>query len=420
MKEESSDTHDGFEQSINLLLRDSTGRGGLQLWIGVTRVELPDQTDVVVIGGGIMGTSTSYFLTRDSDLEVVLLEKDHVASGSTGDSSGILRHHYDDQEIYSRMAWWSHQFYRDFEDYTGQKLAYNRCPMVRFATEENREKVQEGYEILRSLDIPATRYENDVLTEQYPMIETETFEFAVSDDEAAYADGTDAAAGFTRAAQHRGATIVTGVAVEKVTTRNDEITGIETEMGRIECGAVVIAAGPWTPNIMDRLKIQIPLETTREQVFILEPNEEFANRYLDLLPSCGPSGSWYIRPDFGGCVLLATHHSPETVNPDFYSDSPDQQTLLELVEELEMLIPGLAESDVKGQYCGIYSTTPDHDFVIDQVGPEGCYVACGFSGHGFKHGPAVGKVLRDLVVVGDTGFIDVDYFSLERFVDQSK
>jgi glycine/D-amino acid oxidase-like deaminating enzyme len=91
--------------------------------------------------------------------------------------------------------------------------------------------------------------------------------------------------------------------------------------------------------------------------------------------------------------------------------------MLELVEELAEVIPELQDAAVKGRYCGVYSTTPDHDFVIDEVGPANCYLACGFSGHGFKHGPAVGKMLADLVERGETDLVDAEFFSLDRFDD---
>lgn len=378
-------------------------------------IELPERTDVAIVGAGIMGTSTAYFLATETDLDVLLIEKDNVASGSTGDSSAILRHHYGDRAIYSRMAWWSHQFYREFESHTGQAIAYGERPMVRFATAENRESVQAGFEVLEALDIPTTRYEAEELDEQYPMIETEPFDFAVSDDAAGYSDGTDAASGFSRAAQQQGATVETGVTVQGIETASDTVVGVETEAGSVSCDSVVATAGPWTNRLLRGVGVEIPMETTREQVFLLDPPAAFRETHLDRLPTSGTAAGWYLRPDFGGGVLLATHHTAEAVDPDRYREKPDQETILALLEDLEGFVPGLADSGIQGQYCGLYSTTPDHDFVIDQVGPAGCYVACGFSGHGFKHGPAVGRLLTDLVAAGETDFVDLDYFSLDRF-----
>lgn len=381
---------------------------------------LPEQSDVVVVGGGIVGTSAAYFLATESDASVTLVEKDAIASGSTGDSSAILRHHYGPQDRYSRMAWWSHQFYRRFEEETGQVVAHEDNPLVRFGVEDepSGEYAAAGYEVLSSLDVPVSRYDREEAERRYPMVGFEEYDFAVSDDAAAYSDGTDAANGFARAAAGEGATVVTGVEVEDVLTVDGTVTAVETDEGRVDCDAVVLAAGPWTPEVAATVGVEVPMTVTREQVVVLDPPEEYVEKYPDLTPTTAlPGGEWYIRPDFGGGILVATHHTGEEVDPDTYDERPDEETLLELVDELADVIPELQDAQVKGQYCGVYSTTPDHDFVVDEVGPENCYLACGFSGHGFKHGPAVGKILGDLVADGETDLVDAEFFSLDRFDD---
>ncbi|MFB6184312.1 MAG: NAD(P)/FAD-dependent oxidoreductase [Haloarculaceae archaeon] len=380
-------------------------------------VELPDRADVAIVGGGIMGTSAAYFLATETDRDVLLVERDKIAGGSTGDSSAILRHHYGDQEIYSKMARWGHEFYRAFEEHAGGDIAYGRAPMVNFATDDDAEWIQAGYDVLSSLDIPVSRYEADELDAEYPMIETDSFDFAVSDDDSGYSDGTDAAGGLARAAQEAGATVVTGVTVEDVRVEGGTVAGVETDAGSVDADEVVLAAGPWTTRLLDGLGVDVPLSTSREQILILDPPADFPDDHLEDLPTSGAGGGWYMRPDFGGGVLLATHHTGETVDPDHYDETPDQETLLDLLEKLEGFAPGLADAKIKGEYCGVYTTTPDHDFVIDQAGPDGCYLACGFSGHGFKHGPTVGRILCDLVTTGDTDLVDVDYFSVDRFED---
>jgi glycine/D-amino acid oxidase-like deaminating enzyme len=392
---------------------------------------LPETADVVVVGGGIIGTSAAYFLATETDRDVTLVERDAIASGSTGDSSAILRHHYGPQERYSRMAWWSHQFYRRFEDETGEVVAREDNPLVRFGIEAapSGEYAEAGYDVLSSLDVPVSRYDRDEAAARYPMLGFDDYDFAVSDDTAAYSDGTDAANGFASAAARAGATVVTGVEVEDVRVGDGEVrrdgdpvgarvSAVETGEGSVECDAVVLAAGPWTPRLAETVGVEVPMTVTREQVVVLDPPEEYAETYPDLTPTTAlPGGEWYIRPDFGGGILVATHHTGEEVDPDTYDEKPDEDTLLDLVSELTEVLPELQDAEITGQYCGVYSTTPDHDFVIDRVGPENCYLACGFSGHGFKHGPAVGKMLSDLVVRGETELVDAEFFSLDRFED---
>jgi sarcosine oxidase subunit beta len=374
---------------------------------------LPDETTAVIIGGGVVGTSIAYFLARETDKDITLLEKNAIGAGSTGDSSAIVRHHYGEQEIYTRMAWWSHQFYRRFEQETGEPIAHEESPRVTFAEEgsDDAAYANAGYEILSDLDIPVSRYESESFDDQYPPLALDEFDFAVSDETAAYSDGTDVASGFARAASNQGATIVTGTAVEGFEGEDSEITAIRTDDGAVSCEEVVIAAGPWSPRLANQVGIDLPITTEREQVIILEPAEENVD-----VPTAGLPGGGYIRSEGDG-VLVATHHSGEECDPDRYDSQPDEETLLDLHESISDFVPELSDAGIMGEYCGVYSNTPDHDFILDQCGPDGCYVASGFSGHGFKQAPAVGRLMTDLITEQDSNPIDVDieYFSLSRF-----
>ncbi|WP_425492228.1 NAD(P)/FAD-dependent oxidoreductase [Halovivax limisalsi] len=381
-----------------------------------------------------MGTATAFFLARETDRDVTLLERDRLAAGSTGDSSAILRHHYGDQAIYTDMAWWSHEFYRSFDDETGASILHEDAPLVRFADAgtPGGEYATAGYDVLDARDIPVSRHEGDALRERYPMYEgADAFDFAVSDDAAGYSDGSDAALGFARGATDLGAGIHTGVSVESIETTDADptagrdpgrVAAVETDAGRIACDQVVVAAGPWTPELAATVGVDIPITPVREQIILLDPPAEYAADYPELTPTMSlPGGEWYVRPDVGGGILVATHRHAEEADPDDYENTPDEETVLELVDAMTEHVPGLADAGIKGSYCGVYSTTPDHDFVIDEAGPEGCYWCCGFSGHGFKHGPAVGKLAAALVrgespTLGETR-IDVEYFSLDRFAD---
>ncbi|MEA5386851.1 FAD-binding oxidoreductase [Haloarculaceae archaeon H-GB11] len=385
--------------------------------------DAPDSTDVVVVGGGIMGTSTAYFLSVETDRRVTLVEKDSVAAGSSGDSSAIIRHHYGgnrdlDPHVYAKMAWWSHQFYRSFTEETGEEITHEDAPLVRFGTEGTGlgDAVERGYEVLKELDVPASRYDGAELQRRYPMYaHVGEYDFAVSDDRAGYSDGTDVANGFARAARANGATVVTGVGVTGIREADGSVIGVDTDAGEIDCEDVVVAAGPWTERLAADVGVDLPLRTTRENVFILE-SESFREQYGDETPMVSlPGDKWYTRPAVGEKFLVATSVHTEDADPDAYEQEPDEPELLELVDWIDENMPVLDDADIVGKYSGIYTNTPDLGFVLDQIGPDGCFVACGFSGHGFKHAPAVGRIMSDLVTAGTTAFVDVDFFGADRF-----
>jgi glycine/D-amino acid oxidase-like deaminating enzyme len=317
------------------------------------------------------------------------------------------------------MAKWGHEFYRNFEDETGEAIAYERNPFVRYAKHgsETAEYARAGYDVLSSLDLPVSTYEDDI-DERYPMFDFEEYDLVVCDESAAYSDGSDAANGFVRAASRNGVTVVTDTEVEAIDTEAGRVVGIETDRGAVACGEVISAAGPWTQELMASVGVEVPLHVSREQVLILDPPQDYLDEYYDITPTISlPGGGHYMRPDFGDGILVATHHTMEDADPDLYDDTPDEETVLSLTSKLTELVPALADSGLRGRYCGVYATTPDHDFVIDEVGPDGCYLAAGFSGHGFKHGPTIGKILSEMVVDDGTDVVDVDFFSLDRFED---
>ncbi|MEA5386424.1 FAD-dependent oxidoreductase [Haloarculaceae archaeon H-GB11] len=358
---------------------------------------LPEAADVTIVGGGIIGTSTAYFLSTETDLDVLLVERDAIASGSTGDSSAIIRHHYGGDAIYSELAAWSHEFYRNFEAETGEAIAYEPNRLVRMgeAGAESGDYADAGYEVLEDLDIPVSRYEGQELETEFPMLNLDGIDFAVEDETAAYSDATDVAGGFARAAQNEGATVVTGVTVDGFAVEDDAVTAVETDAGRVETDDVLLAAGPWTPDLAEKVDVDVPIRREREQIILLEPSDEFVAEEYDMLPTTSrPGVFWYMRPDFNDGVLIATHYRGEEVDPDAYKRDPDQEILLELVDEIEDFVPGLTDAKLRGEYCGVYSNTPDRDFILDQIGPQGFHVACGFSGHGFKHGPSMGRYSR--------------------------
>jgi glycine/D-amino acid oxidase-like deaminating enzyme len=379
---------------------------------------LPTRTDVVIIGGGIMGASAAFFLTTETDLEVTVVEKDNIASGSTGDSSALIRHHYGPKRVYSEMVKRAHDFFRSFEERTGEEIAYAEAPRVRFEREdgETADYARAGYELLQELDLPVKWYDEAEMEETWPQLELDEYDFAVSDESAAYSDAADVAGGFVRAAQRQGATVVTGVEVTDIGTEDGYVEYVETTDGTVQCDDVVIAAGPWTKPLAATVGVEVPITVSREQIVILEPSEEYVREYPDLIPMTGlPGNEAYTRPDFSDGILVATHFTSKSVDPDTYKKSPDEEVVLELTDTLLQLVPGLRDAGIRGQYCGVYSNTPDYDFVIDQVGPEGCTIACGFSGHGFKHAPVIGEILTDLVTTGETDVVDLEFFALDRF-----
>lgn len=388
---------------------------------------LPDRTDVLIVGAGIIGSATAFWLSRRTDLDVTVVDKEHVGAGATGDSSAILRHVYGDRELYSRMAWWGHEFYRNFEEETGYELSVVDQPLVSWIreSEERADHRTNTYETMRRLGYPVSKHDASELPTRFPLFEfPPEIDHAISDDAAGYTDGTDAANGLMKAASDRGVRLVTDVTVESLTTSQGRITGAETDAGSVECEELVLAAGSWTHKLAATVDVDVPVTPGREQVLLLDPPDDVSQAEFDTIPTTGwessaPDGVWwYFRADFGDTIYMATHARNDPVDPDAYSRQPDERRKVEASEILAEFAPKLADSRIIGEFCGVYANTPDQGFIIDQVGPQGLYVLVG-AGHALKHGPVIGHLAADLVLDGTSALFDLSHFSIDRFEDRS-
>jgi glycine/D-amino acid oxidase-like deaminating enzyme len=155
---------------------------------------------------------------------------------------------------------------------------------------------------------------------------------------------------------------------------------------------------------------------TREQILVVEPPDSFSDRYPYPFPTISSKepGHVYVRPLPVGHVLVGGHHRGGRVDPDVYDEGANMDYIDWAIDELDRLSPPLTKSDLVDSYAGLYSNTPDTDFIIDDP-LENLVVLAGFSGHGFKHSPVIGEIATDLVVSGETEVVDIDRFSLDRF-----
>lgn len=387
--------------------------------------DLPDATDILVVGGGIAGTASAFALSSRTDRDVTLVERDSIAAGATGDSSAILRHAYGANPLYTRMAREGHDFYRDFAAHTGADLTTVGQPLLLWGGEgvSPTEAPMASYQTLSSLGLPVARYEAADIPTEFPHLDVPgPVEFAVSDVGAGYTDGTDAATGFARAAADNGVRIVTGHAVESILVEGSEVVGARTTAGDVACDDLVVAAGAWTHRLTATAGVELPVRPGREQVLLLEPPAALPDGALASLPTTGwtsdrPDGVfWYVRPDFGDTIFMGTHARVDPVDPDTYRRRPDEARVTEAAEILATIAPGLADAAIVGEYCGVYANTPDRGFILDQVGPAGLYAFVG-AGHAFKHGPVVGRLVADLVLDAESRTYDLERFAADRFDD---
>ncbi|MBI4220077.1 MAG: FAD-binding oxidoreductase [Chloroflexi bacterium] len=228
-----------------------------------------------------------------------------------------------------------------------------------------------------------------------------------------YADSSAVLNGFAGAARAAGAEIRLGWNVKGIRVRNGRAAGVDTDQGGLEASTIIVAAGPWTPDLLAPLGIEIPVSVVRHQVVRI-------HRPLDRLPTHPTVGDvpngLSFRPDSGDTTLVGTREEP--AERDTYAQTVDTDVARDALAVLADRHGAFADAGWDGGWCGLFDITPDWHPVIDCVpGIEGLVVGVGFSGHGFKLSPCVGRALAELAVHGRSKSIDMRPLRLTRFAE---
>ncbi|MBD0328598.1 MAG: FAD-binding oxidoreductase [Thermoleophilia bacterium] len=370
---------------------------------------LPARADVAVVGGGVMGTSIAFHLARRG-ADVVLLERGAVCSGPTRHSTAIIRLHYS-QPLLVRLAAYGLRAYLAFADEVGADAGFRRTGMVFAVPEAEGELLAANVELGRREGANTRVLAAEEARELEPRLDMTGLSSCFEPD-AGYCDPYAVAAGYAAAAERRGAAITPGIVVERV--RED---GVDTRAGRVEAGAVVVAAGPWSPALLAPLGYALPVTAAPAEV----------GRYR-LPASFGPpppavaifaGEQFYLRPAEPGFVevgSLAPEHTQSPVDPDRPVEGARDETLARYARALSARLPTAAGGHWRGAWTGIYDVTPDWEPVLGTVpGRDRVVAAAGFSGHGFKLAPAVGVAVAELVLDGAATTFDVDPLAPDRF-----
>jgi sarcosine oxidase subunit beta len=366
--------------------------------------------DAVVIGGGVMGTSTAFQLTQRGVKRVVVVEKSTVAAGSSGKSSALVRMHYTFLPE-ARLAFASLPWFAEWEDRVGGRCGFTKTGFVRIAPPDKTAQLRHTVERLRQIGINTWLLSSDDLRDLDVEINGQDIEVAAYEPDSGYADGYSTAQAFMTAARRHGAMLRQGVTVTNLLQQSGRITGVATDAGMISTPLVISTAGPWSGPLLQRIGIHLPLLPSRHQIMILERPSDVPHALTYIVPD-----SLYFRPDAAGTTLVGYGPGEDGVDPDHYRDSVDEHIQIEGSAKVAARYPGLQRAGMRRGYAGCYTITPDGKMIVDKApGIEGLLIGAGFSGTGFKISPAIGIALAELATQGASTTVDVTPFSALRF-----
>ena len=369
--------------------------------------QLPTRAQVVIIGGGIVGTSVAYHLAHLGMTDIVLLEQGQLSSGTTWHAAGLVGQ-LRASESGTRLVQYSAQLYQALEAETGLGTGYKECGGVTVARTPDR-----MVQLLRTAAAAeAFDLECEILTpaqalDRYPLLETADLQGAIWLPRDGTANPTDVTQSLAKGARLLGARVVERTRVIGVSTRDGAVTGVRTDAGDIEADIVVNCAGQWAKAIGEMCGVTVPLHSA-EHFYVVTDQIDGVDRMMPILRD--PDGYTYMKEEVGGLVVGGFEPVAKPwVAPDQIPYPFEFQLLDEDWDHFEILmesalhrVPVLQRTGIKKFYNGPESFTPDNQFILGEA-PElrGFFVAAGFNSVGIASAGGAGRALAEWIVGGE-------------------
>ena len=356
---------------------------------------MPESAEVVIVGGGVVGTSAAYHLAELGVTDVVLLERDTLGSGSTSKSAGGIRTQFAD-ELNIRIALRSLAEFEAFPDRFDADIGFRQAGyLFLLYSPGDVERFREALALQASLGVPSRELSPAEVAAMIPQLETADLLAATFCPLDGYATPEAVVAGYAAAARARGVRIRQGERVDRIRVRHGEIAAVENAERRVAAGTVVCAAGVWSREVAALAGVELPVQ--------------------------GEIRWMHYTPEAGGLPDPLPLTVDFTTSFYFHREGPGvafggrEQSVEELAETAIRRLPLLAELPLQASWAGYYELSPDRNAIVGEARePTRFLYATGFSGHGFQQAPAVGEHLAELVL-GREPTLDLSAFSLERF-----
>ncbi|MEW1778297.1 FAD-binding oxidoreductase [Streptomyces sp. NPDC086777] len=366
------------------------------------------RAQVVIIGGGVMGTSIACHLARAGVRDVVLVERDELAAGSTSKAAGGVRAQFSD-ELNIQLGARSLEAFARFGEETGYDIGLHRVGyLFLLSTPEEVVSFEAGVRLQNHLGVPSRMLTPKEAARLSPLITTDGLLAAAYSPDDGHCTPESVVHGYAAAARAHGARILRHTEVTGIERDGACLTAVHTTLGRIATGTVICAAGAWSLAVGAMAGVDLPVQPLRRQIAVTEP--------VRGLPATLPmtidfTTGLYFHAEGPG--LLLGMSDPDE-RPGFATDTHDRW-IPRLYAAMERRAPALLDLRRTGGWAGLYENTPDHNALIGEApGVSRFLYATGFSGHGFLQAPAVGEVVRDLYL-GRAPFLDVGPLGAGRF-----
>jgi sarcosine oxidase, subunit beta len=370
--------------------------------------------EVVIIGGGIVGSSIAWHLTHAGCKNVLVIERESSqGKGSTGKSMGGVRAQFS-TPVNIQMSLYSIPFYAKFEEVVGYPADYRPQGYLFLATKDSHlAYLRDNFARQQKLGLTTARLLSaDEIRAMLPQLRSDDVlggSFCSTDG---FVDPYSVMNGFMASATEHGATLWKKTEVTGIAKDQQGAFRVETTRGQVSTRMVVNAAGAWAAQIAKFLDVDLPVEPLRRMLVPSEPFSDFPHSSPMVIDM---STGFHFRPEGRG-FLLAWNDPDET--PGYKTDF-EPSFIEKILMHAADRVPAFENLPInpKRAWAGLYEMTPDHHCILGPVqAVPGFFLANGFSGHGVMHSPATGKILSDLILDGKTNIVDdVSVLAFRRF-----
>ncbi|MEW5797120.1 MAG: FAD-binding oxidoreductase [Candidatus Zixiibacteriota bacterium] len=367
------------------------------------------KADAVIIGGGIIGMATAFYLARARYGRIVLLEKEPLAgSHSTSKAAGGIRAQFSNK-VNIEMSMLSEKLFCRFKEDTGQDALFDQVGYMFLLTrDEDVDKFKQSVALQRSLGLNVEILKPADIPQYAPHVRLDDVMMATFCHDDGLADPYEFLAGYEKAARKMGVEIELETEVTGLNVTAGRVTDVLTNRGNITCGVVVNATGAFASQIGRMVGVDLKVAPVRRQC-VTTGELDFVKPYFPMVVDVA-SGLYTHKESKG---LLLGWADPD-VKPSF-DISIDPNYTDTILEKALDRIPQLETAEIANQWAGLYETTPDHRAIIGfEPAVEGLFHVAGFSGHGMMHAPAAGLVSSQ-IITGQEPSVDISDLSPERF-----
>lgn len=370
---------------------------------------MADSYDIVIIGGGIIGAAIAYHLAEKKFGKIAVLERDqYLGNGATGKCAGGIRAQFS-SEVNVRMSVLSEDKFETFAEEMNADVEFDQVGyLFMLNTEEQTESFKKQFDMWQRLGHPAEWLSPAQIKTLAPPVETGDLLAGTFSPRDGIGDPHQFTQGYVNASKRLGVKYLLETDAVGIEVDGQRITAVKTKNDLIPTAKIVNAAGPHAAMVAGWLGIELPVKPVKRQIVTSAPLDFVDDKFPMVVDV---TSGLYAHKESGGLLMGWA----DKATPEGFDESVDPEyTDAILMKALER-IPQMETAEIKTAWGGLYSVTPDHHAILgtgDQY--PSLFHACGFSGHGFMHAPAVGIVVAEMIC-GEKTSVDVSRLSLSRF-----